>query len=778
MIVNFKANAWRWQIGLLIALFALVLNGCVNDERPVEEDDDGLVRCQNCEQLHAWLIKTATYKMHNEIEMNRSWYDGDATNDGGWDEDNLSPPTSDDDSGVTDDDSAGDDDSQSGDDEASDASGDDDTDHSDTNVQEEGVDEADIIKTDGSRLFILAGNYLMLFDPDPAPSTHEISRIEIEGHPLEMFIRENVILVFSSMSNYNVPDGIWEGIAREDLSYRILKLTLIDYSDQSNPALIREAYMEGNYISSRRIGESARIVIFSEPNMPDVESWVDEDEFCDWDTGNCNEAEMDKAYDNLVEENIDLIENQNFEDWLPRYHEVIYDSSGQGTHYDKLFAECQNHFHPVDPRGCGFLTVMTVLMSDPSVKQPDIALVAEAGIVYASSNSLVVAESEDMIWDWVWESDWNFEGDSGQLVWSAVHLFDIASNPATAVYQASGKVEGFILNQFSISEYNGYLRIGTTSGWWEDNLSNSVFVLQQNGFELVVVGQINDIALGEEIYSARFMGDKGYLVTFFQSDPLFTIDLSDPTAPLLVGELEIPGFSSYIHPMDEDHLLTIGETGDEWGSTGGISLQIFDVSDFANPVQLHTYSVGEGWAGYSEAQYNHKAFLYYHHPSLDLDILAIPITYYDWYGDDDYFDDDDFDDDDDLPGDGVGTLDFDNDFGITGDFSGFIVFNCNTNVGFDDPLFAVDHTSFQPEEGSDELWNYLPYPLRSVVISEYLFTISEAALLVTSLTDYTSSDPIPLPYSGFWEDDSGWDEEGVPDEDEAEVPPETDEFNK
>ena len=776
MIFEFKFKNKRWLISLLIVLFAMTLNGCVSDETPLDDEDDSLVRCKNCKQLHAWLIKTAEYKMRSEIKANRSWYGDDGmAGGGGWDEDNSAPPT-DDDAGVSDDDSAGDDDSeQSGDD--SNSGDDDDSDHSDTNVQEEGVDEADIIKTDGSRLFVLSGNYLLLFDPNPGPATHEISRIEIAGHPLEMFINNDVILVYSSMSNHSVPDDIWQGIPREELAYQILKLTIIDYSDQDNPALVREAYMEGSYVSSRKIGGAARIVIFSEPNMPDFDTWVDEDEFCNWNTGYCDEEAMDKAYEMLEGENADKIEDQAFEDWLPRYHEVVYDSTGQGTHQDSLFAECQNHFHPVDPRGCGFLTVMTVLMTDPAVKQPDIALVAEAGIVYASTSSLVVAESADMAWDWQWESEWNVSGGSSSVVRSAVHLFDIATNEQAAIYKASGSVRGFILNQFSMSEKDGYLRLATTSGWWEENLTNAVYILGQNGVDLRVVGSIKNIAPGEQIYSARFMGNKGYLVTFFQTDPLFTLDLTDPTAPFLVGELEIPGFSSYIHPMDENHLLTIGETGDEWGSTGGVSLQIFDVSDFANPTQLHSYQVGEWWSGNSEAQYNHKAFLYYNHPTLDLDLLVIPITYYDWYdyGYDD--DDDDFiDDDDDLPGKGTQPMDLDTDFGITGNFSGFIAFNCNATVGFTDPLMAVDHTSLEPEAGSDEMWNYLPYPLRSAVIGEYLFTLSEAALVVTSLSDQTSSDPIPLPYSNFWEEDYyGWDdgEEGVPDEEEPDVPPET-----
>jgi len=752
-------------------MVAFVFTACETGDGKGDGQNANLVRCANCDELKEWLVKSAIHEMYRQISYNRGGSDGledtDAPNDGGWDDDDSlgdDDSAGDDDSWDDDDDYAGDDDDsgQEGGSDDDDAGG---SNHSDTNTQEDGVDEADIIKTDGVRLYVLSGDQLMIFDPSPPNLTYELSRFQIMGKFIEMFIYDDKVLVFSLITPEDLPDDVWVG--EENLSYEILKLTIIDASVPTAPSLIREVYMEGSYLSSRRIDASVRIVVFSEPNGMDMETWVDTDEFCDWETGECDWDAIEQAYDDLAEENAEELEGRDLDDWLPRYHQVTYDAGGNPTHSDHLFADCQNNYHPQDPRGYGFLTIMTVMMTDPATKQPDIALIAEQGIVYGSTSSLVVAESQDMFWDWAWEES---EGEEDSVPHSQIHMFQIDQDPTQASYLASGEVPGFLLNQFSLSQWDGHLRAAITSGDWNSSsFTNSVYVLQPSGNNLNVVGSVDltFVEDWEEIKSARFIGDKGYVVTFEQTDPLFTLDLSDHTNPIEVGMLEIPGFSSYIHPMDDYHLLTVGETGDQWGSTGGISLQIFDISDFANPVLAHSYDIGEYWSSYSEAQYNHKAFLYYAHKPLGLDVLSIPVSYYDYGG---WDDDDDFED---GPGVDPSTLptDIDADFGITGDFSGFLVFNCNAQVGFNDPLFAADHTSFEPEQGSDEYWD-LPYPLRSVVIGDYLFTLSETSLLVSSLITFESYTPIPLPYVDPWgygygdDDDMGMDDDDWAMEDE------------
>ncbi|HNN92999.1 MAG TPA: beta-propeller domain-containing protein, partial [Pseudomonadota bacterium] len=200
----------------------------------------------------------------------------------------------------------------------------------------------------------------------------------------------------------------------------------------------------------------------------------------------------------------------------------------------------------------------------------------------------------------------------------------------------SGGVEGHIVDQFSMDESNSYFRVATTlsrrvpdaknpsNRWGLIETSNRISVLGENSGALNLIGQTEELAKGERIYSSRFVGDRGFVVTFRQVDPLFTFDLSSPAQPRKVGELKVPGFSTYIHPLDANHLLTMGVYVPETG-TGprNLQLQIFDVTDFANPKQTFTQQVGSAY-GWSEATYEHKAFNYFPERKL----LAIPFSDY------------------------------------------------------------------------------------------------------------------------------------------------------
>jgi uncharacterized secreted protein with C-terminal beta-propeller domain len=175
-----------------------------------------------------------------------------------------------------------------------------------------------------------------------------------------------------------------------------------------------------------------------------------------------------------------------------------------------------------------------------------------------------------------------------------------------------------------MGEYNGYLRIGTTrGGWWGEAVSNQLAVLGEQGGTLVETGKLEGIAPGERIYSMRFDGNKGYMVTFRQTDPLFTFNLSNPAKPLIAGEIKVSGFATYIHLLGQDgsRLLTVGRSADATGRVTGNKLQLFDVSNSSSPVLIGDYELGEGW---SSALYDHHAFLYYEPFSL----LALPYSSY------------------------------------------------------------------------------------------------------------------------------------------------------
>jgi len=208
--------------------------------------------------------------------------------------------------------------------------------------------------------------------------------------------------------------------------------------------------------------------------------------------------------------------------------------------------------------------------------------------------------------------------------WTALHKFALANGIGAPLYKGSGMVTGWLNDQFSMGEYNGYLRIGTTrGGWWGEGTSNRLAILAEESGALVEKGRIEGLAQGEKIYSMRFDRDRGYMVTFRQTDPLFTFDLSDPLNPRKAGEIKVEGFATYIHLVGQDNnrLLTVGRSADSTGRVNGNKLQLFDVTNLAAPALLGDFELGEGW---SAALYDYHAFLYYE----PLEILAIPYYSY------------------------------------------------------------------------------------------------------------------------------------------------------
>jgi uncharacterized secreted protein with C-terminal beta-propeller domain len=190
---------------------------------------------------------------------------------------------------------------------------------------------------------------------------------------------------------------------------------------------------------------------------------------------------------------------------------------------------------------------------------------------------------------------------------TSIHRFDIVGRRRTD-YRASGEVPGELLNQFSLSEHAGVLRAATTSSFGRDSESH-VTVLATRSGRLQKVGQVSGLGRGERIYAVRFIEDRGYVVTFRQTDPLFTLDLADPAHPRVRGELKILGYSAYLHPIGEHELLGIGQDATPEGLRQGTQLSRFDVSDPAAPRLLRRVSLGEFSS--SEAEYDHHAFLWW-----------------------------------------------------------------------------------------------------------------------------------------------------------------------
>ena len=301
---------------------------------------------------------------------------------------------------------------------------------------------------------------------------------------------------------------------------------------------------------------------------------------------------------------------------------------------------------------------------------------------------------------------------------SHIHKFDL-NDGGLPRYVASGEVSGWIYDQFAMSEHNGHLRVASTElNWWvwdeDEQGGNNITVLRDNRIgELETVGEVTGLAPGERIYASRMFGDKGYIVTFRQIDPLFTIDLSDPKNPTVMGELKIPGYSAYLHPIAEDRLLSVGMDGDMDGNLSGLAVNIFDVSNMEDPTLEHKFTLeSDGWA-WSEALWDHHAFTYHN------DTLSIPAYTYDWSADGGY-----------------------------DDFSGLITFDIDIDDGITE-LGRVDHQSLvEDSECIYNIWyedNGYDYSCgwygwrsrvrRSIVMEDKLFSISDYGVKVNALND-------------------------------------------
>lgn len=560
--------------------------------------------------------------------------------------------------------------------------------YSETNTQVAGVDEADIVKTDGDHIYLLHGNELIVLDSWPADATTISAQIEVEGTPIEMFVANGRALVYSRTADPEPGDAqLYAPDCRGcEWSYcgayygeSFLKLTVIDVS-QTTPSVLHESYAEGYYVSARMHGTLTRGVVqggFKGPNLyPYVEYW----------DASGNQRSEDQILADIALWRRDAeaaIEATELEDWLPRSY-----AKQDGT-LRAVAPECTSYYVPeASASAFGVTQIAALDLADEKPEVTSISISGEAHEIYANQDVLLLAHSD---------YSWDFRGMGGDQ--TAMHLFDIQDDKLN--YVGSGFAPGTVHDQFSLDQRDDIVRLSTTqqaeaNGQWET--TNWVVTLKPNAKgELVMLGKSEALAPGETIYSTRFVGDIAYVVTFRQMDPLFAVDLKDPTHPTLLGELEIPGFSDYMHPMGDDHLLTIGRDIDPVTQTDrGLLLQIFDVSEPANPVQAFSFSYNrQGW---SEANSEHKAFNYY----APLDLLAFPYT--------------------DYSVDATSSLE---------------LFRVTTDKGFEQ-LGSIDHSGFANASCYDEVegyWkcNYSPDVRRGLFIDQFVYSISYGGVLVNSI---------------------------------------------
>ncbi len=486
-------------------------------------------------------------------------------------------------------------------------------DHSTTNIQEPGVDEADIVKTDGTYIYVAGNQKVSIVTAAPAPAM--AGEINVPGYVHNLLLTEDKkLIVFYS------PDGATLETSRPVVAYFYYALAgvmIVDVNDPANPSVLRSSVIEGQISAIRQIGAMLYVVLsstafpeppaLSSPNRPTEQDGI---------------AVPDAASKNATRTAT-----------LPQIIELNADGSIKSAVPAVAVTDI---LHPDQPRGTAMTLIAGLNLTDPSAPFTSTGYLGYANVVYASSQAIYITDPQ-----WIGDviiglpgigvSEPVFGGGGGAAPPSTpvravtdgphtvIHKFTLAE--AGASLAASGHISGFLLNQYALSESGNFLRAASSMGW---NLGAEVSVIEQQGSDLVVVGNLPEIGAGENLFAARFMGDRGYLVTFLQTDPLFTVDLSDPRAPKLIGELVMPGFSDYLHPLDDNHLLGLGRDADPTtGGRRGVQLSVFDVTDFAQPAITDKAVVGTS-ATDSEATSNPKAFNYW--PTQQL--IAFPIREY------------------------------------------------------------------------------------------------------------------------------------------------------
>ena len=456
------------------------------------------------------------------------------------------------------------------------------SDFSTTNNQVDGIEEGDISVTDGKYLYTLSDNRVVIIDAKGLQVVKHITGVK-NAYPTNLMLHDKMLII-------TYTDYVELQTGRYYDGKSITKLAFYDVSDAKNPKLIREVGQDGNMINVRKSGNHLYLVTSNTPNywiLPEVP------------TIELRPATFDNGEEKL----------------LP---------------FDKIRVLPES----IDP---SYIIVSAIDVSNvANAIWTTESFLGNSGQLYMSQNAIYIAS---MNYGWLsitssTEETSLVDGNSVALpsTENETTIYKINIDKTKISMVAEGKVKGSILNQYSMDEHNGHFRIATTEGnSWGSNADskNHLFILDSN---LKQVGAVNDLAKGERIYSARFMGDKAYLVTFKETDPLFVIDTSNPKSPKVLGELKIPGFSNYLHPIDENHLLGIGyETNVEMVegakepivTTGGMKLSLFDITNFNNPKEQQAVVIG-GRGTYSSVLYDYKAF--FRDPRNDL--YGFPVSIY------------------------------------------------------------------------------------------------------------------------------------------------------
>jgi uncharacterized secreted protein with C-terminal beta-propeller domain len=444
-----------------------------------------------------------------------------------------------------------------------------------TNIQEKHVDEADIIKTDGKYVYTVRGSELLIAKTWPVDRAEIAARVTFKTiYPQQVYLHGSEIIV--------------QGQTSEQLSgwdQTRTRVIVVDVSNREAPAIKKIIDVDGTAINSRLIRDDLYLVQSSQIPVPPKLAAAAQKALLANQQPQGQSLRPWEAQAQLASKLRTAISNelsvQDLEAALPRVR--------NGFATQRL--SCADLQIPRDNIQTQITTLAKISLVDNDAEL--VGAVVPGGQVYASLSNLYVTAPQ-----------YTYSA-KGAEYGTSVHQFALGDDKTKPAYVASGRVEGTLLNQFSMSEWRGDLRIATTDA---NMAGNNLFVMRPAGKTLSVIGTLRGMGKGERIYAGRLVGEQGYIVTFRQTDPLYTLDLKDPMNPKVSGELKVNGFSNYIHPIGDGLLLTIGQDADAAGRQLGVHLQVFDVKDPTKPTRKFHEQLGAG--SYSTAQNDHKAFLW------------------------------------------------------------------------------------------------------------------------------------------------------------------------
>ena len=481
--------------------------------------------------------------------------------------------------------------------------------YSGTNDYTAGVDEPDLVKTDGRRIVTVSGSTLEVIDAATrqVTGTLDLSSAGVPYGQLNLLLSGDHVLVISGSASEAGP-------ASPTGSQYGPKFILVDLAGQ--PRVLASYTISGSLVDARLTGSIVRVVTDSAPNIvfPDV-------------PGGTSDAERLATYRVAAGQ-------AGLDAWLPRYQSTSASGSTSGS------VPCTSVSRPAKFSGANLLTVLTFDVSADAFGTGDpVSIAADGDTVYGTTSSLYVASGAMVV---PWGAGGTNVRTSGSTQDTQIYRFDV-SQPGPPRYVASGAVPGYLLNQYAMSEWNGYLRVATTTGTsWAvadgappvpsetsgtsgssgaQPSSSAVYELTTSAPVMRIVGSVAGLGSMERIYAVRFMGPVGYVVTFRQTDPLYTLDLSDPAHPQVVGALALTGYSAYLHPVSTTRLIGVGQNADSVGHVLGAQVSLFDVSDLAKPSRLATFALA---SSVSAAGMDPHAFLYW--PADQL--VVVPIQEY------------------------------------------------------------------------------------------------------------------------------------------------------